>query len=82
MALTESLSQTAERELRMRSINEFVDDLVASMIAEGYKINTVYTSDMSDLSVASLNAVRGYVSDMVYGRANSFISKEDYKNHQ
>jgi hypothetical protein len=63
-------------------ITEFIDDLLAGIIAEGYKVNTVYTSDMSDLSVSALNATRGYVTQMVYGMANALISAEDFKNYQ
>ena len=37
---------------------------------------------MSDTSVAALNAARGYVQQMVYGKANSTISAQDYKNYQ
>jgi len=76
------VSQTAEREIRIKRITEFIDNLIGSIIAEGYKINTVYTSDMSDVSIAALNAARGYVSQMVYAKANSTISSKDYKNYQ
>jgi len=77
----EHLSQSAERDIRIKNVEYFVDDLIAGIIAEGYKINTVYTSDMSDLSVAALNASRPYAQEMVYGTANSLVSTDDYKNY-
>ena len=81
-AIAEHVSQTAERELKIKKVSEFIDNLIATIIAEGYKVNTIYTSDMSDTSVAALNAARGYVQQMVYGKANSTISAQDYKNYQ